>query len=188
MKNFSNSQNNIINQFVDKKIINALASLLSDNNSTDISQQACIVADAFGADGSFSTLAANNTERDAAEQKLLTGFQNNISLLVQKTWIEQSDEALRDQVLYRIKLFCNVINQKDYSGAYAGFVEILHDVVYLMFGMQSQKDDFAEYALRIDPEFGVFWWYVQSLPENTTWNTEKYRIVLLLGMFFLANY
>lgn len=188
MKKILNSHNQIIQQFIDTKIIDSLDTLLFQK-PTDIAQVTGIVADAFGACGSFASLmAVSAQEKEEAEQKLLTSFKNNINLLVQKTWIEKSDEALRDQALYRIKLFCDVVGQKDYEGAYAGFVEILHDVVYLMFGQQSQKDDFAEYALRIDPEFGVFWWYVQSLPEETEWEAEQFRAVLLLGMFFLANY
>ena len=68
------------------------------------------------------------------------------------------------------------------------FISILSDVVYLMFGTQAKTPDFAEYALRIDPDFGIFWWYVQSLPKNNVWGNEKTRVVIMLGMFFLANY
>jgi hypothetical protein len=57
-----------------------------------------------------------------------------------------------------------------------------------MFGSQTKNDDFTEYAFRIDPEFGVFWWYIQSLPHESDWPEEKCRIAVLLGMYFLANY
>ena len=57
-----------------------------------------------------------------------------------------------------------------------------------MFGAQTKSDDFAEYALRIDPEFGVFWLYIKNLPESCDWTDKKFRIVMLLGMYFLANY
>ena len=68
------------------------------------------------------------------------------------------------------------------------FLEIIGNAVYLMFGQQTKSDDFAEYSLRIDPEFGIFWNYIQSLPQHTDWESEKYRNAVLLGMFFLANY
>ena len=61
-------------------------------------------------------------------------------------------------------------------------------MVYLMFGSQAKSKDFAEYALRIDPEFGIFWWYVSSIPKDAEWESEKNRVVILLGMYFLANY
>ena len=57
-----------------------------------------------------------------------------------------------------------------------------------MFGTQAKTKDFDEYALRIDPEFGIFWWYLQALPKNAQWEGNKYRITTLLGMYFLANY
>ena len=57
-----------------------------------------------------------------------------------------------------------------------------------MFGTQSKSKDFDEYALRIDPEFGIFWWYIKSLPQDADWTEEKTRTALLLAMYFLANY
>ena len=57
-----------------------------------------------------------------------------------------------------------------------------------MFGAQAKKDDFLEYALRIDPGFGIFWWYISNLPPKSEWSEEKSRLAILLGMYFLANY
>ncbi|MBO4731915.1 MAG: hypothetical protein J5597_03820 [Spirochaetaceae bacterium] len=57
-----------------------------------------------------------------------------------------------------------------------------------MFGIQTKKDGFLEYAMRIDPEFGIFWWYICSLPADAPDNEEKTRLFLILGMTFLANY
>jgi hypothetical protein len=57
-----------------------------------------------------------------------------------------------------------------------------------MFGSTAKTPDFEEYALRIDPEFGIFWWYVKSLPESNDWSNEKNKAVMLIAMFFLANY
>jgi hypothetical protein len=72
-------------------------------------------------------------------------------------------------------------------------MEIIRDTVYLMFGLQAKKDDFSEYAMRIDPDFGIFWQYVETLAEKDRPLKEKKacevcRIMLLLGMVFLANY
>ncbi|MBQ2552814.1 MAG: hypothetical protein II563_08225, partial [Treponema sp.] len=62
------------------------------------------------------------------------------------------------------------------------------NVVYLMFGAQTKSKDFENYALRIDPEFGIFWWYIKSLPKTQEWNKGKTSVTILLGMYFLANY
>jgi len=54
--------------------------------------------------------------------------------------------------------------------------------------MSKLSKIFEEYSLRIDPEFGVFWWYIQNLPEKANFSEQKSRALLLLGMYFLANY
>ena len=109
-------------------------------------------------------------------------------MLIQKTWVEKSDEELKAQVLYQLEEFSSSINSKSYIESYNSFFTILDNVVYLMFGVQSKSKDFDEYALRIDPEFGIFWWYITELPHNSDWSQEKVRLALLLGMYFLANY
>ena len=68
------------------------------------------------------------------------------------------------------------------------FLDIIDKSVYLMFGQQTKSDDFGEYSLRIDPEFGIFWWFIQCLPKQPEWSNEKCRNAVLLGMYFLANY
>ena len=78
--------------------------------------------------------------------------------------------------------------QYDYVGCYKSFVNVMFEVVYLMFGSQAKKEDFAEYTLRIDPEFGIFWRYLQGLPKDGGASAEKSRISILLGMYFLSNY
>ena len=99
-----------------------------------------------------------------------------------------SDEALKEQVFARLETLCKEIQKNAYASSYTTFITILHDVVYLMFGSQTKKEGFDEYALRIDPGFGVFWWYLESLPSEIDWSNEKARVVMLPGIFFLANY
>ena len=57
-----------------------------------------------------------------------------------------------------------------------------------MFGQSTESDDFVEYSLRIDPEFGIFWWYISNLPPKANWTEEKCRVATLIGMYFLSNY
>jgi hypothetical protein len=138
-------------------------------------------------------LGKENPDRTMKEQKLRMGFQNNLNLLIEKTWIEKSDEALKEQVLYRLKLYCARLADKRYLESQHDFMEVLNDTVYLLFGAQSKKPDFAEYAMRIDPEFGIFWQYIRVLSTHTktpglSEQSEKCRVLLLLGMFFLENY
>ncbi|MBQ0038903.1 MAG: hypothetical protein KBS64_00560, partial [Treponema sp.] len=143
------------------------------------------IADVFGAGSNFKKICENKGDE---ESKLILSFSNNLALLIQKTWVEKSDEALKAEVTYQLDEFRKQISKGKYKNAYSQFFPIVEEVVYLMFGNQSKSKDFAEYALRIDPEFGIFWWYIKSLPQDASWSDGKTRAALLLAMYFLANY
>ncbi|NLK46799.1 MAG: hypothetical protein GX297_09155 [Treponema sp.] len=178
-----------ITQFISKETAFALETLLKESADVEMNDAACAIAYAFGDNGSFKELASDESEnRNEKESKLISSFRNNLNLLVQKTWIEKSDETLKEDALFRIAELCDACSKKNYAENYDSFLSILQDVVYLMFGVQTRKGDFLEYAFRIDPEFGIFWWYISNLSPNNEWTEEKYRISMLLGMYFLANY
>ncbi|MFA6857081.1 MAG: hypothetical protein WCR31_07730 [Treponema sp.] len=172
----------LVEEFIDKKTIKALTTFIESNNETDFSVAADIIAEAFGSDAeTFSKESA------ADDKKLLVSFKNNLTLLIQKTWVEKTDIELKEQVLYQLEQF-RTDGRATWKSSYKAFLKILYNAVYLMFGQQVETEDFCEYALRIDPEFGIFWWYVKSLPQNVEWAEEKCRDAILLGMYFLANY
>ena len=179
----------LVLQFVDEKVLNAFNAIASNEDVVPQEEDVITVTEIF-CPGNNTNCGAFivESERNEKEEKLVQSFHRNLKLLVEKTWIEASDITVKDQVLYRIDKLCEKLTAGDYASCYKDFISVLLDVVYLMFGSQAKKDDFAEYALRIDPEFGIFWWYLYSLPRERTWGNEKCRIVILLGMYFLANY
>ncbi|MBO5100310.1 MAG: hypothetical protein J6B63_03275 [Treponema sp.] len=174
---------NLINEFVTKEVIEALDLFISSSEAQQIKDSAILVSTAFASDASFKSIIDGDDEA-----KLVSSFKKNLTLLIQKTWIEKSDESIKEQVLYKLEQFCAYIEEHKYADEYNRFGQILSDVVYLMFGSLSKTPEFDEYALRIDPEFGIFWWYIQNLPESVDWSDEKCRAAILLGMYFLANY
>lgn len=189
MQNSEFTASSSITQFISKDIAFALETLLKGTSGKELNDAACVIACAFGDCGTFKELASEESEnRDQKELKLISSFQNNLNLLVQKTWVEKSDETVKEQVLFRITELCQACSKKAYAENYENFLSILQDVVYLMFGSQAKKEDFLEYALRIDPGFGIFWWYISSLSLELGKNSCCARIAILLGMYFLANY
>jgi len=174
----------LIESFVGSEAVSALDSILNTDNINETSKATVTVSNAFGASG-FDKIAVPDSD---AEEKLISSFNNNLVLLIQKTWVEKSDEALKAAVLYQLEEFSKNLSDKKYNEAYTSFFNIVDSVVYLMFGSQAKTKEFDEYALRIDPEFGIFWWYFKNLPRTNEWAAEKVRLTLLLGMFFLANY
>ena len=129
-----------------------------------------------------------------AEGDFLYRFQNNLDILIQKTWVEKAEETRKEALLDKVPPFITLIEKGDYSGALKEFGAILQELAYLFFGAQSQKDDFAEYAFRIDGQMGLFWWYGGQINESKTalWikNVEQKvpYALLLIGICFLTNF
>ena len=131
-------------------------------------------------------------ESGQAEAQLLNHFQNNLDLLIQKTWVEKDDEARKEKLQDKIPPFIELIEKQNYPEALKEFGAILEELAYLFFGAQSQKDDFAQYALRIDPRMGLFWWYGGQINSERSWvnhvdNSLIYAIILL-GICYLTNF
>ena len=172
--------NNLISDFIEKNAIDALETLLASSDSAEIAKSAPVVASQFGSGFDISS--------DENVKKLITSFKKNLTLLIQKTWVDHSDISLKEEILVKLEKYCASIEEDKWADVFASFTKILDEVIYLMFGSMAKTPDFAEYALRIDPEFGIFWWYVKSLPESNDWSNEKNKAVMLIAMFFLANY
>lgn len=167
-----------ITEFLDSDTINALSDFINKADSYNSSADA--IAMAFGASAGFSSMD------ETSISKLVVSFKHNLTLLIQKTWVEKTDIALKDQLLYQLDQLLQANNS--WKENYSLFRQIIDQAVFLMFGQKTDSPDFAEYTIRIDPEFGIFWWYISSLPSKTNWSEEKYRVAMMLGMYFLANY
>ena len=169
-------QNELVSEFLEPQAITALSDFIEKNEGYE--DAASRIASTFGFDINISSI-----EQDS--QKLVSSFKNNLNLLVQKIWVEKSDITLKDQLLYKLDVFLSKDSWKD---SYDLFLKLVNQAVFLMFGQDPESPDFAEYALRIDPEFGIFWWYISNLPPKCDWTEEKCRVAMMLGMYFIANY
>lgn len=185
----SDKSNEIYSQYIAKELLDSLAVFLESSDNDEVVKNAMVIAQEFGGSKDIAVLiSGSEDEKSQAESKLLMHFHNNLKLLVQKTWVEKSDETIKEQLLVKLDSICEGLTQKEYSQVYIPVLQTLNEAVLLMFGSAAKSDDFAEYALRIDPGFGTFWWFLHSLPKEQTWSTEKIRVALVLGMYFLANY
>lgn len=161
-----------------------------DSDDAGIVSSALRISKAFGRGASFEVYA-DETKTDA-EKALIESFMKNIQLLVQKTWVEKDDEECKEDTLYRINSLCEKLIASGsilvYKESFEECFSILQDVVSLLFGDLVQSDSFIEYAFRIDPDFGFFWYYVTCLAKVELISAEKARYAVLLAMFFLANF
>ena len=126
-------------------------------------------------------------------QVFLEHFQNNLELLIQKTWVEKTEEKRKQKLQDDVPHLLATIKQGDFSKAIEQFSAIIDELAYLLFGAQSEKEDFPEYTFRIDEQMGLFWWYTSRLtllkpasPDDK--NDKVLWAVLLLGICYLTNF
>jgi hypothetical protein len=170
-------------------------------------QAAEAFADILGIGADYKRLL--NTPKTGRElEQFLGHFQNNLDLLIQKTWVDKSDEARKEKLQDRVPGFIAEIVGGNYAKALGEFSVILGELAYLFFGAQSHKEDFTEYTFRVDTQIGLFWWYGGQIgclkpvcdgkacggsglpggaPQELTGN-ENLWAVLLLGICYLTNF
>jgi hypothetical protein len=133
------------------------------------------------------TQALKDPQNELVHKRLLVHFQNNVELLIHKTWVEKADETHKEKLLSRIPRFVNTMEAGQYDTALQVFITILQELAYLLFGAQSHKGDFIEYTFRIDSQIGLFWWYAGKLPQlQDVREKDLLRAYLLIGICFLA--
>ena len=115
------NKDEILLEFIEQKSIDALS--LFTKSIDDFEEPADVIAKVFGAKDNFSKM------QDEDIKKLVASFKNNLTLLIQKTWVEKSDIALKEKLLYQLEIFL-----QDYKWLedYSLFLQIINQAVFLM--------------------------------------------------------
>ena len=150
-------------------------------------------AKALGTGAEYQRLLALKKD-DEKIREFLGHFQNNLDLLIQKTWVEKADEARKEKLQDQVPPLMALIELGNFRRALEEFGKILDELAYLFFGAQSTQEDFTEYTFRIDPQIGLFWWYgsqlgnLKGIDKNNTLNDVSLWAVLLIGLCYLTNF
>jgi len=147
-------------------------------------------AKALGIDTEYQRLFSLDGN-DKKMREFLGHFQNNLDLLIQKTWVEKADETRKEKLQDEIPSLMALIGRGDFQQALEDFGKVLDELAYLFFGSQSAKDDFTEYTFRIDIQMGLFWWYgcqLGILKKDNVPDDRFLRAILLLGLCYLTNF
>ncbi|MDR1420083.1 MAG: hypothetical protein LBI86_06905 [Treponema sp.] len=151
---------------------------------------AAAFADILGIGADYRRLLAENKSGEEMH-RFLCHFQNNLDLLIQKTWVEKADEGRKEKLQDRIPGFISEIGQGNFEKAIRDFGAILDELAYLFFGAQSEQEDFTKYTLRIDIQMGLFWWYgghLGCLGSGVKTGGDSLWAVLLVGICYLTNF
>ena len=190
-----NSDDIQLPQSIKKAVAESLPAFLTTEDTDTLFDHALFIARAFHVGGAFEQVFTG-TELDTRrhQMNLIRSFEKNVRLLVEKMWVEKSNEYLKDDILARLHSFCQSMLQTehpvDYTALLPECLGVLHDVVLLLFGRQIDSGNFLDYAVRIDPDFGLFWYYLECLAETgqSLFSAEKARLAIFLGIYFLANF
>jgi hypothetical protein len=156
-------------------------------------KSAAAFAKSLGIDADYQRLLALDKNSQGL-RTFLEHFQNNLDLLIQKTWVEKHEEKRKEHLQDKIPLFMGLIENGDYKKAIEEFASILEELAFLFFGIQSSKNDFTEYTFRIDAQMGLFWWYsarlymFKELGGKISRDDKIFWAVLLLGLCYLTNF
>jgi hypothetical protein len=150
-------------------------------------------AEALGIDTEYKRLLEVKTNT-AQMREFLEHFQNNLDLLIQKTWVEKADVSRKNKLQDDIIPLTALIEKGNFIQAIERFGIIIEELAYLFFGKQSSEKDFTEYTFRIDEQMGLFWWYGSRLAclkkkyKNGLPNNDILWAILLIGLCYLTNF
>lgn len=172
------------------KGVEAVGVFVNTEDEKLIKDAAGKVALALGGGENFiSSFDSENPETLEKEKNLIKSFKGNLELLIHKTWVEKSDEGLKENLLQSLGKLTESVSSGRYKNSINDFVSVLSDTVYLLFGQNPDEEDLTAYLFRIDPDFGFFCWYVKTVVPFVSGRSEwQARLAVLLGMFFLANF
>jgi len=150
------------------------------------------LADSMGNSGEFEQYVAGNAgERLARIERLLRVFRENVELLVHKTWVEKSEEKPKERLLEDLGSFERDFRDGAIVPSFRRFVSLAHSIASLLFGHQSGADDFLVYCFRIDPKFGLFFWFVGEMEKQArdgSPSDELMTIETLIGIYALSSF
>ena len=123
--------------------------------------------------------------------RLLRVFRENVELLVHKTWVEKSEERPKERLLEDLLAFEREFRDGAVAPAFKRFVALANSIASLLFGHQSKAEDFLAYCFRIDPKFGLFFWYIYELENQArggSYAEELLTVETLLGVYVLSSF
>jgi hypothetical protein len=152
------------------------------------------LADILGNPGEFQQYVSGPAgDRLARVDRLLRIFRENVELLVHKTWVENPEEKPKERLLEDLVAFERDYRDGAFSTAFKRFVALANSIASLLFGHQSRAEDFLLYCFRIDPKFGLFFWYIgelekQAREESLSLSEELMTLETLIGVYVLSSF
>jgi hypothetical protein len=148
------------------------------------------IADVLGNHGEFHQYVSGSApDRLARIDRLLHIFHENVELLINKTWVEKSEQKPKDRLIDDLATFEKDFREGAVLNSFRRFVALANSLASLLFGHQSKAEDFIAYCFRIEPKFGLFFWYVGELEKQAhegSFPDDLLTLETLLGVYVLS--
>jgi hypothetical protein len=175
----------------EKAAFKALPQLIAADENRR-SRYAAQIADVLGNPGEFHQYVSGSMpDRLARIDRLLRIFRENVELLVHKTWVEKTEEKPKERLLEDLQAFEREFRDGAVSIAFKRFVALANSLASLLFGHQSKAEDFVAYCSRIDPKFGLFFWYIGELEKQARESKhpdDLYTMETLIGIYVVSSF
>ena len=178
----------------DRAVLRLFVSFV-DAEGSEREKLAIALADTLGNPGEFGAyLQGNAEERLIRSFHLMRVFRENTELLIDKTWVDHSEEKPKERLHEDLEALIADWRKNSIQSAFLRFVSIARSVPALLFGPTGRSPEFLEYAFRIDPKFGLFFWIVGELEKQTRSEVEVadrtglYHLEILLGAYVLSSF
>lgn len=175
----------------EKAAFKALPQLISADENRR-AKYAAQIADILGNPGEFHQYVSGSTpDRLARIERLLRIFRENVELLIHKTWVEKAEEKPKNKLLEDLAAFEREFRDGAVAIAFKRFVALANSLASLLFGHQSKADDFLPYCFRIDPKFGLFFWFIGELEKQARegkYADDLFTVEILIGVYSLSSF
>jgi hypothetical protein len=176
---------------VEREAFEVLPRLVASGES-ERGRYAAKLADIMGNPSEFQQYVMGSpAERLARIDRLLRVFRDNIELLVHKTWVEKTEEKPKERLIEDLTAFERDFRDGAIGPAFRRFVALAHAIAGLLFGQQSRAGDFLAYCFRIDPKFGLFFWYIGELERQAKELSPSDDLMtseILIGIYVVSSF
>lgn len=178
----------------DRAVLRLFVSFV-DAEGSEREKLAIALADTLGNPGEFGAYLQGNAEKRLIRSfHLMRVFRENTELLIDKTWVDHSEEKPKERLHEDLEALIADWRKNSIQSAFLRFVSIARSVPALLFGPTGRSPEFLEYAFRIDPKFGLFFWIVGELERQARSEMELadranlFHLEILLGAYVLSSF
>ncbi|MGP1438612.1 MAG: hypothetical protein ACTTKH_06025 [Treponema sp.] len=179
---------NVVNEALDVYI----PEFLSNNDEKNLEKLATSIANSFGISKYFIDILKDDNRN--YEYVTVERFARNVKLLIEKTWVEQSNEFFKFQTVKRLEKLSSQLclaiknNENTYLKCFDEFCILLKEIVNLLFGKELAVESCLEYILRMEPNFGFFCYYIIQISTLKDKTEEHVRLAILIAIVFLSEF